>query len=516
MSSSKSRKATTQRALLSVSDKTGLVEFAAALAEAGWELVTSGGTATALREGGLTVTLVSEITGFPEMMGGRVKTLHPRIFGGILAREQDFAEAAEHEAPLFGIVAVNLYPFAAAARRDAPLPELIEQIDIGGPSLIRAAAKNHARVTVLVDPADYGRVAGALAGDGLPETERQALALKAFRHTAAYDALIQRTLGDRFGEAALPESLHVAGELALRPRYGENPHQRAAFYADPLAAGPGLATAEQLQGKELSYNNLLDLDAALAIAADFPEPAAAVVKHGNPCGAATGPELAATYKAALAGDPVSAFGGVIGLNREVDAETAAAITNSFKECVIAPAFSDAAREMLEAKSNLRLLATGPLDDYRPAAQLRSVTGGWLLQEGDTKTLDDADIKVASDREPTSAEWKALRFGWRVVRHVRSNAIVLARDSRITGVGAGQMSRVDSVRIAIEKAGDAARGSVMASDAFFPFRDGVDLAAAAGVTAIIQPGGSIRDDEVIAAANERGVALVLTGMRHFRH
>ena len=516
MSSSKSRKATTQRALLSVSDKTGLVEFAAALAEAGWELVTSGGTATALREGGLTVTPVSEITGFPEMMGGRVKTLHPRIFGGILAREQDFAEAAEHGAPLFGIVAVNLYPFAAAARRDAPLPELIEQIDIGGPSLIRAAAKNHARVTVLVDPADYGRVAGALVGDGLPEAERQALALKAFRHTAAYDALIQRTLGDRFGEAALPESLHVAGELALRPRYGENPHQQAAFYADPLAAGPGLATAEQLQGKELSYNNLLDLDAALAIAADFPEPAAAVVKHGNPCGAATGPELAATYKAALAGDPVSAFGGVIGLNREVDAETAAAITNSFKECVIAPAFSDAAREMLEAKSNLRLLATGPLDDYRPAAQLRSVTGGWLLQEGDTKTLDDADIKVASDREPTSAEWKALRFGWRVVRHVRSNAIVLARDSHITGVGAGQMSRVDSVRIAIEKAGDAARGSVMASDAFFPFRDGVDLAAAAGVTAIIQPGGSIRDDEVIAAANERGVALVLTGMRHFRH
>tara|TARA_B100001971_G_scaffold208757_1_gene231150 strand:- start:4324 stop:5874 length:1551 start_codon:yes stop_codon:yes gene_type:complete len=516
MSSSKSRKATTQRALLSVSDKTGLVEFAAALAEAGWELVTSGGTATALREGGLTVTPVSEITGFPEMMGGRVKTLHPRIFGGILAREQDFAEAAEHEAPLFGIVAVNLYPFAAAARRDAPLPELIEQIDIGGPSLIRAAAKSHARVTVLVDPADYGRVAGALAGDGLPETERQALALKAFRHTAAYDALIQRTLGDRFGEAALPESLHVAGELALRPRYGENPHQQAAFYADPLAAGPGLATAEQLQGKELSYNNLLDLDAALAIAADFPEPATAVVKHGNPCGAATGPELAATYKAALAGDPISAFGGVIGLNREVDAETAAAITSSFKECVIAPAFSDAAREMLEAKSNLRLLATGPLDDYRPAAQLRSVTGGWLLQEGDTKTLDDADINVASDRVPTSAEWKALRFGWRVVRHVRSNAIVLARDSRITGVGAGQMSRVDSVRIAIEKAGDAARGSVMASDAFFPFRDGVDLAAAAGVTAIIQSGGSIRDDEVIAAANEQGVALVLTGMRHFRH
>ncbi|MDP7590340.1 MAG: bifunctional phosphoribosylaminoimidazolecarboxamide formyltransferase/IMP cyclohydrolase [Candidatus Poseidoniia archaeon] len=516
MSSSKSRKATTQRALLSVSDKTGLVEFAAALAEAGWELVTSGGTATALREGGLTVTPVSEITGFPEMMGGRVKTLHPRIFGGILAREQDFAEAAEHGAPLFGIVAVNLYPFAAAARRDAPLPELIEQIDIGGPSLIRAAAKSHARVTVLVDPADYGRVAGALAGDGLPETERQALALKAFRHTAAYDALIQRTLGDRFGEAALPESLHVAGELALRPRYGENPHQQAAFYADPLAAGPGLATAEQLQGKELSYNNLLDLDAALAIAADFPEPATAVVKHGNPCGAATGPELAATYKAALAGDPISAFGGVIGLNREVDAETAAAITSSFKECVIAPAFSDAAREMLEAKSNLRLLATGPLDDYRPAAQLRSVTGGWLLQEGDTKTLDDADINVASDRVPTSAEWKALRFGWRVVRHVRSNAIVLARDSRITGVGAGQMSRVDSVRIAIEKAGDAARGSVMASDAFFPFRDGVDLAAAAGVTAIIQSGGSIRDDEVIAAANEQGVALVLTGMRHFRH
>ncbi|HJP43868.1 MAG: bifunctional phosphoribosylaminoimidazolecarboxamide formyltransferase/IMP cyclohydrolase [Candidatus Poseidoniia archaeon] len=516
MSSSKSRKATTQRALLSVSDKTGLVEFAVALAEAGWELVTSGGTATALREGGLTVTPVSEITGFPEMMGGRVKTLHPRIFGGILAREQDFAEAAEHEAPLFGIVAVNLYPFAAAARRDAPLPELIEQIDIGGPSLIRAAAKSHARVTVLVDPADYGRVAGALAGDGLPETERQALALKAFRHTAAYDALIQRTLGDRFGEAALPESLHVAGELALRPRYGENPHQQAAFYADPLAAGPGLATAEQLQGKELSYNNLLDLDAALAIAADFPEPATAVVKHGNPCGAATGPELAATYKAALAGDPISAFGGVIGLNREVDAETAAAITSSFKECVIAPAFSDAAREMLEAKSNLRLLATGPLDDYRPAAQLRSVTGGWLLQEGDTKTLDDADINVASDRVPTSAEWKALRFGWRVVRHVRSNAIVLARDSRITGVGAGQMSRVDSVRIAIEKAGDAARGSVMASDAFFPFRDGVDLAAAAGVTAIIQSGGSIRDDEVIAAANEQGVVLVLTGMRHFRH
>ena len=507
---------TPRRALLSVSDRTGLVEFAAALAEADWELVASGGTAAALREGGLAVTPVSEITGFPEMMGGRVKTLHPRIFGGILAREQDFSEAAEHEMPLFGVVAVNLYPFTAAARRDAPLPELFEQIDIGGPSLIRAAAKNHTRVAVLVDPADYERVAGALAGDGLPEAERRALALKAFRHTAAYDTLIQRTLAERFGEAALPESLHVAGDLALRPRYGENPHQQAAFYADPLAAGPGLGSAKQLQGKELSYNNLLDLDAALAIAACFPEPAAAVVKHGNPCGAATAPQLAAACEAALAGDPVSAFGAIIGLNREVDAKTATAIVADFKECVIAPAFSDAAREVLEAKPNLRLLATGPLDDYRPAAQLRSVAGGWLLQEGDTKTLDDADIKVVSDREPTEAEWGALRFGWRVVRHVRSNAIVLARGSRTTGIGAGQMSRVDSVRIAIEKAGDAARGSVMASDAFFPFRDSIDLAAAAGVTAIIQPGGSIRDDEVIAAANEQGVALVLTGMRHFRH
>ena len=507
---------TPRRALLSVSDRTGLVEFAAALAEADWELVASGGTAAALREGGLAVTPVSEITGFPEMMGGRVKTLHPRIFGGILAREQDFSEAAEHEMPLFGVVAVNLYPFTAAARRDAPLPELFEQIDIGGPSLIRAAAKNHTRVAVLVDPADYERVAGALAGDGLPEAERRALALKAFRHTAAYDTLIQRTLAERFGEAALPESLHIAGDLALRPRYGENPHQQAAFYADPLAAGPGLGSAKQLQGKELSYNNLLDLDAALAIAACFPEPAAAVVKHGNPCGAASAPQLAAACEAALAGDPVSAFGAIIGLNREVDAKTATAIVADFKECVIAPAFSDAAREVLEAKPNLRLLATGPLDDYRPAAQLRSVAGGWLLQEGDTKTLDDADIKVVSDREPTEAEWGALRFGWRVVRHVRSNAIVLARGSRTTGIGAGQMSRVDSVRIAIEKAGDAARGSVMASDAFFPFRDSIDLAAAAGVTAIIQPGGSIRDDEVIAAANEQGVALVLTGMRHFRH
>ncbi len=507
---------TPRRALLSVSDRTGLVEFAAALAEADWELVASGGTAAALREGGLAVTPVSEITGFPEMMGGRVKTLHPRIFGGILAREQDFSEAAEHEMPLFGVVAVNLYPFTAAARRDAPLPELFEQIDIGGPSLIRAAAKNHTRVAVLVDPADYERVAGALAGDGLPEAERRALALKAFRHTAAYDTLIQRTLAERFGEAALPESLHIAGDLALRPRYGENPHQQAAFYADPLAAGPGLGSAKQLQGKELSYNNLLDLDAALAIAACFPEPAAAVVKHGNPCGAASAPQLAAACEAALAGDPVSAFGAIIGLNREVDAKTATAIVADFKECVIAPAFSDAAREVLEVKPNLRLLATGPLDDYRPAAQLRSVAGGWLLQEGDTKTLDDADIKVVSDREPTEAEWGALRFGWRVVRHVRSNAIVLARGSRTTGIGAGQMSRVDSVRIAIEKAGDAARGSVMASDAFFPFRDSIDLAAAAGVTAIIQPGGSIRDDEVIAAANEQGVALVLTGMRHFRH
>ncbi|MAH17503.1 MAG: bifunctional phosphoribosylaminoimidazolecarboxamide formyltransferase/inosine monophosphate cyclohydrolase [Euryarchaeota archaeon] len=509
---------TPRRALLSVSDKTGLVEFAGALTEAEWELVASGGTAAALRDAGLAVTPVSEITGFPEMMGGRVKTLHPRIFGGILAREQDFAEAAEHDMPLFGVVAVNLYPFAAAARRDAPLPELVEQIDIGGPSLIRAAAKNHARVVVLVDPADYERVAGALVGDALSAAERQALALKAFRHTASYDALIQRTLGDRFGDAAqpLPESLHVSGELALRPCYGENPHQQAAFYADPLAAGPGLGSAEQLQGKELSYNNLLDLDAALAIAADFPEPAAAVVKHGNPCGAATAPELAAAYESALAGDPVSAFGGVIGLNREVDAETAAAIAAAFKECVIAPSFSDAAREVLGAKPNLRLLATGALDDYHPAPQLRSVAGGWLLQEGDAKTLDDANIKVASDREPTDAEWKALRFGWRVVKYVRSNAIVLASSSRTTGVGAGQMSRVDSVRIAIEKAGDAARGSVMASDAFFPFRDGIELAAAAGVTAVIQPGGSIRDDEVIAAANEQEVALVLTGMRHFRH
>ena len=515
MNSGKSRQ-TTRRALLSVSDKVGLVEFATALAEADWELVSSDGTATALREAGLTVTAVSEITGFPEIMGGRVKTLHPHIFGGILAREQDAAEAVEHDMPLFGVVAVNLYPFAEAAQREAPLPELLEQIDIGGPSLIRAAAKNHLRVAIVVDPGDYERVADALAGDGLPADERQSLALKAFRHTAAYDALIQRKLGERFDEQGLPESLHVAGTLELRPRYGENPHQQAAFYTDPLATGPGLATAQKLQGKALSYNNLLDLDAALAISACFPEPAVAIVKHGNPCGAATANTLATAYEAALAGDPVSAFGGVIGLNREVDAETASAIAEAFKECVIAPAFSDAAYDVLSAKPSLRLLATGELDDYRPTAQLRSIAGGWLLQEGDTATLDDANIKIGSDRKPTDAEWEALRFSWRVVRHVRSNAIVLAKDSCTTGIGAGQMSRVDSVRLAIEKASESAHGSVMASDAFFPFRDGIDLAAAAGITAIIQPGGSIRDDEVINAINEHGMALVLTGMRHFRH
>ena len=515
MNPGKSHQAT-RRALLSVSDKVGLVEFAAALSKAGWELVSSGGTATTLREAGLTVTSVSEITGFPEIMEGRVKTLHPLIFGGILAREQDAAEATEHDIPLFGVVAVNLYPFTEAAQREAPLPELLEQIDIGGPTLIRAAAKNHPRVVIVVDSGDYERVAGALAGDGVPAAERQALALKAFRHTAAYDTVIQRTLGERFGEGALPESLHVAGTLALRPRYGENPHQQAAFYSDLLADGPGLATAEQLQGKDLSYNNLLDLDAALAIVASFMEPAAVVVKHGNPCGVATGKALAAAYEAALMCDPVSTFGGVIGLNREVDTETATAIAKAFKECIIAPAFSNAAREVLAAKPNLRLLATGALEDYRPAAQLRSIAGGWLLQESDTTTLDNANIKVASDREPTDTEWGALRFGWRVVRYVHSNAIVLASGSRTTGVGAGQMSRVDSVRLAIEKAGESAHGSVMASDAFFPFRDGIDLAAAAGVTAIIQPGGSIRDAEVIDATDEHGMALVLTGMRHFRH
>ncbi len=508
-----------RRALLSVSDKRGLAGLGRTLADAGVELVSTGGTARALREAGLTVMPVEKVTGFPEMMEGRVKTLHPRIFGGLLAlpdRPDHAAAMAAHALPLFDLAVVNLYPFAEAAARAAPLPELLEEIDIGGPSLVRAAAKNCGRVAVVVDPGDYAEMSQAIADGGTTATQRHELALKAFRHTARYDALVAQVLTDRFGERGLPPSLHLTGDATPPLRYGENPHQQGAFYLDPLARGPTVASAKQLQGKQLSYNNLLDFDGALAIVADFDVPTAVVIKHVNPCGVASAATLAEAYRDALATDPMAAFGGLIGLNRDVDAATAIAIAESFKEGVIAPGFSDAAREILAAKSKMRLLATGALDGYAPSPQLRAISGGWLLQEPDRAALDEQALRVVTQRAPTDEEWEGLRFGWKLLKRVRSNAIIFTRGSRTVGIGAGQMSRVDAVRIAAFKSRPDARGTVMISDAFFPFRDGLDTAAEAGVTAVMQAGGSIRDGEVIAAADEHGMAMVMTGLRHFRH
>jgi phosphoribosylaminoimidazolecarboxamide formyltransferase/IMP cyclohydrolase len=512
------------RALVSVSDKAGVTELGRGLAKLGVEILSTGGTARALREAGVAVREVSDFTGAPEILDGRVKTLHPRVHGGILGRPTEAHRQQMRESGIdpIDLVVVNLYPFREAVARGAAFEEVIENIDIGGPAMIRSAAKNHERVAVVVDPADYGRVLAELEATGVVSAGlRFELARKAFAHTASYDGAIAGHLGriDEPGGALadFPETLHPALHRERVLRYGENPHQKAAFYAVEGAVGPSLARAEVLQGKELSYNNLLDLDAAMKLCAEFAPPAAVIIKHTNPCGVALSPEgVLAAYRRARETDPVSAFGGIVALNRTVDAELAKEMAETFLECIVAPDFSAEALAALSVKKGLRLLK-GPIGPGAPdELELRSVAGGVLVQTRDVATSAAAAGRVVSQRAPTAQELADLDFAWRVAKHVKSNAIVFAADGRSLGIGAGQMSRVDSVRIAVSKARAPLEKSVLASDAFFPFRDGVDEAAKAGVTAIIEPGGSVRDQEVIAAADERDIAMVFSGERHFRH
>ncbi len=509
-----------RRALLSVSDKTGLVELARPLAERGVALVSTGGTAGILRQAGLAVLEVSALTGFPEILNGRVKTLHPRIHAGLLATdtEEHRATLAEHGIAPIDLLVVNLYPFAATRARSATFAECIEQIDVGGPAMLRAAAKCHERVTVLVDPADYSAflVEFAEAGGTRLETRRR-FAAKAFALTAAYDAAIAAFLDETRGET-FPERFVLAAERVERLRYGENPHQAAALYrlGGPR---PGVAAARRLQGKELSYNNLLDADAALEAVAEHAEPAVAIVKHANPCGVALGATLREAWEKAVACDPVSAFGGIVAVNRPLDGETAAAMTGLFLEVVVAPAVLPEGAEVLARKPALRLLVTESLPDpAAPGLVIRSLGDGLLVQTRDHGADERADWRVATRRAPSAEEWADLTFAWKVVRHTRSNAIVLARGGATVGIGMGETSRVDAARHAVERMerGPGRGPCVVASDAFFPFADGLEAAIAGGATACIQPGGSRRDEEVIAAADRAGLAMVFTGRRHFRH
>ena len=504
------------RVLISVSDKSGIVDFARMLDKRDIEIISTGGTFRELSENGITVISIEKVTNFPEMMGGRVKTLHPIIFGGILARDSDKSEADRHNIQSIDMVVCNLYPFKEAAKKGVSSEELIEQIDIGGPSLLRAASKNHERVAVVTDPSDYDWIFQEIEEGGSNLEQRQQLALKAFRHTAEYDAMIQSELSLRFDEEDLPSSLHITGVGSPPLRYGENPHQSSIFYTDALFDGPCVSNSEQLQGKQLSYNNLLDFDAALATAMEFDKPTAVIVKHNNPCGAASDKDLLKAYDLAIKTDPESSFGGIIAFNREVDEKLAEAFTSAFKEGVIAPSYTDSALSILSRKENLRVLQTGPLSDYRRTPSIRSIDGGWLFQEADSVSIDLSECKVVTTREPTADEMKGLQFGWNIVKHVKSNAIVFAEKQRTVGIGAGQMSRIDSVRIASSKSIPNAENTVMASDAFFPFRDGLDEAVKSGVTAVVQPGGSVRDQEVIDAANENNIAMIFTGVRHFKH
>ena len=522
-----------ERVLISVSDKSGLVEFARALAGRGVEILSTGGTARALKDAGIAVKDVSEHTGFPEMMDGRLKTLHPKVHGGLLAvrgNAEHAASAQAHGIPPIDLLVVNLYPFEATVAQGASYAACVENIDIGGPAMIRAAAKNHASVTVVVDAEDYQAVLAEMAQhDGATSLGlRQALAAKAYARTAAYDAAIGSWFAETLGERA-PRRRAFAGRLAQELRYGENPHQRAAFYATGEHR-PGVATAVQHQGKELSYNNLNDTDAAFELVAEFdPEAGAAVaiIKHANPCGVALGSTLAEAYARALRCDPVSASGGIIALNGTIDAAAARAITGIFTEVVIAPEATPEAKAIFAAKKNLRLLTTGGLPDPRgQGLAFRSLSGGFLVQSRDNAVIEDFELKVVTKRQPMLQELAELKFAFKVAKHVKSNAIVYAKDGATVGIGAGQMSRVDSARISVWKSLEAAKaaglseplakGSVVASDAFFPFADGLLAAAEAGATAVIQPGGSIRDDEIIKAADANGLAMVFTGVRHFRH
>jgi phosphoribosylaminoimidazolecarboxamide formyltransferase/IMP cyclohydrolase len=517
-----------RRALISVSDKTGIVEFGRALSERGIELLSTGGTFRLLQENNVAVTEVSDYTGFPEMMDGRVKTLHPKIHGGVLGRRgKDDAVMAEHGIDPIDMVVVNLYPFEdTIAKPDCDLATAIENIDIGGPTMVRAAAKNHNDVAIVVNTRDYSRVLKELeSNDGeLTFATRFDLAVKAFEHTAGYDGAIANYLGGRTADndnPDFPRTFNTQFVKVQDMRYGENPHQRAAFYAESHPKEACVATAKQLQGKALSYNNVADTDAALECVKPFADPACVIVKHANPCGVAIGADILQAYDLAYATDPTSAFGGIIAFNRELDAATAKAIIDrQFVEVIIAPSISTEAIELLAAKKNVRLLACGEFDSERvPAMDYKRVTGGLLVQERDLGMVAMGDVKVVTTRQPSEEELNDLLFAWEVAKYVKSNAIVYAKAGRTIGVGAGQMSRVYSAKIAGIKAADEGlevKGSVMSSDAFFPFRDGIDAAAAAGITAVIQPGGSMRDQEVIDAANEHGIAMVFTGMRHFRH
>ena len=504
------------RVLISVSDKSGIVELSEKLSEMGIEIISTGGTSKIISDSGTSVRPVEEVTKFPEMMDGRVKTLHPLIFGGILGRDSDQEQMEAHNIGKIDMVICNLYPFKSAADKGVELSSLIEEIDIGGPSLLRAASKNHTRVSVVTDPGDYDWILDEISKGGLNLKQRQALALKSFRHTAEYDSIIQSVLAQRFGEENLPSSLHLSGIGSPPLRYGENPHQSSIFYSDLLHTAPSVANSVQVQGKQLSYNNLLDFDAALAIVMEFDDPTAVIVKHNNPCGVASSTNLLEAFNGAIQTDPQSAFGGIISFNREVNASLAQEIVSSFKEGIIAPSYSVEALEIFTSKENLRILESGNLEDYHRSPSLRSLDGGWLLQEADEVCISISDCKIVSKRKPTEEELEGLEFGWKVVKHVKSNAILFADRSRTVGIGAGQMSRIDSVKIATFKSLPDPKGTVMASDAFFPFRDGIDEAAKVGVTAVIQPGGSVRDQEVIDAADEHNIAMLFTGMRNFKH
>ena len=512
------------KAIISVSDKTGVVDFARGLAELGFEVYSTGGTHQAIAQAGVVVASVSKLTGFPEILDGRVKTLHPAVHGGILARRDQpshLEELAKSGIAAIDLVAVNLYPFVQTVTRPGvSLDDALENVDIGGPTMIRAAAKNFPHVLVVVDPADYGHLLDLLRGGGVPIEERRRLALKAFQHVASYDTAIAQYL--RAEEEAFPEQLTLSLTKLFDLRYGENPHQRGAVYRENsvLWGGQtwGIVAAEQLHGKELSYNNFLDADAAWRAALDFAEPTAVVVKHTNPCGLACHQDLTEAYRRALSGDPVSAYGGIVAVNRELTGEAAEEIGKTFYEIVIAPAFSEEALTILQKKKDLRILQ---LDEktaagYASALEYRCVSGGFLVQQPDAYLDDAIELQVVTKRAPSEQEMANLRFAWKVVKHVKSNAIVIVKDRTLLGMGAGQPNRVTSVHLALRRAEDRARGAVLASDAFFPFPDGVELAADGGITAVIQPGGSIRDQKVIEAADARGMAMVFTGIRHFRH
>ena len=509
-----------KRALLSVSDKNGVLEFAKELETLGYEILSTGGTMKHLAENGVAVTAVDEVTGFPEIMEGRVKTLNPLIHGGLLAKRDDAthqAQMKEHSIQPIDIVCVNLYPFKETiSKPDVTTEDAIENIDIGGPAMLRASAKNHAYVTVIVDATDYEQVLTELKADGETTKEtRRRLAAKVFRHTAAYDALVAGYLTDLAGEE-FPEQVTYTYELKQPLRYGENPHQKAAFYSKPLGSDFSIAYAEQLHGKELSYNNIQDANAAIQIVKEFEAPAAVAVKHMNPCGVGTADTIAAAFNKAYEADPVSIFGGIIALNREVDAQTAEQLSGIFLEIIIAPSFTEDAKEILTKKKNIRLLTISFDQRTKDQWNTVSVEGGLLMQEPDAFGFKDAEIRVATDREPTEVEWEAMKLGWAVVKHVKSNAIVVSDDQMTLGVGAGQMNRVGAAGIALTQAGELAKGAALASDAFFPMDDTVEAAAKAGITAIIQPGGSVKDEDSIKKANEYGITMVFTGVRHFKH